>query len=67
MAGAAAKALPELESIDETAVKLNEEKWGVDRTAVARSVSEILELEGSTRSRRLALTPRTVYGEAVSF
>jgi DNA anti-recombination protein RmuC len=42
-----AKALPELESIDETAVKLNEEKWGVDpQSPLPEGVSEILELEG---------------------
>jgi DNA recombination protein RmuC len=42
-----AKALPELESIDETAVQLNEEKWGVDlENPLAPGISEILELEG---------------------
>ncbi len=42
-----AKALPELETIDETAVQLNEEKWGLDPdNPLAPGVSEILELEG---------------------
>jgi DNA recombination protein RmuC len=42
-----AKALPELDSVDESVVQLNDEKWGVGMDdPLPEGVSEILELEG---------------------
>jgi DNA recombination protein RmuC len=42
-----AKALPELDSVNESVVQLNDEKWGVGMdNPLPEGVSEILELEG---------------------